>query len=103
MKKQSRRKQQSVHKSIVAVEERSDSVIGRGVVRCVGDGVGHKTDVASPQWCSTHMRRRGESVPRGGLKLNSLSTSSSRRHRIVELSRAARIRIHMRRGAESVP
>ena len=62
---ESRRKQPPFRKSAVAVEER--------FVRGVGDGVGHKTDVASPQWCSTHMRRAA---------LNSLSSSPPLRHRI---------------------
>ena len=45
------------------------------------------------------MRSRSD---RGGLKINSLS-SSPFRHRIAKLSHAARIKKHMRRGAESVP
>ena len=86
-----RRKQPSFCKSKVAVEEKVGLGLGRGVVRGVGDGVGHETDVAGPQWCSVRMRRGAESVPRRGLYLNSLSSSPSLRHRIVKLSRAAEI------------
>ena len=54
MKMQSRRKQPSFRK------------IDGGRGSRVGDGVGHKIDVASLQWCNVHMRRGAESLPRGG-------------------------------------
>ena len=76
MKKQSRRKQPSFRKSIVAVEERSDSA--SGAASCAA--IGNETDVARPQWCRIHVRRGAESVPRGGLTLNSLSASPLLRH-----------------------
>ena len=54
------------HEDAVAAKAAIIPQIDGGRGSRVGDGVGHKIDVASLQWCNVHMRRGAESLPRGG-------------------------------------